>query len=60
MGTPGSEVDKVFFARNLLLRDGVGGVEGKRMTRASMMIGRVRRLDPETIHKVAREMMKLI
>ena len=60
MGTPGSELAKVFFERNLLLSEGARGAEGKRMTRATGMIGRVRRLDPETIHTVAREMMKLI
>ena len=60
MGTPGSELAKVFFERNLLLSEGARGAEAKRMTRATGMIGRVRRLDPETIHTVAREMMKLI
>ena len=60
MGTLDSELGKVFFERNSLLREGARGAEGKRMTRATMMIGRVRRLDPETIHTVAREMMKLI
>ena len=60
MVTPGSELAKVFFERNLLLSEGIRGAEGKRMTRATGMIGRVRRLDPETIHTVAREMMKLI
>ena len=60
MGTPGSELAKNVFERNLLLSEGVGGAEGKRMTRAAMMIGRVRKLEPETIHTVAKEMMKLI
>ena len=60
MGTPGSELAKAFFERNMLLREGTKGAEGKRMTRGMGMIGRVRRLDPETIHTVAREMMKLI
>ena len=60
MGAPGSELAKAFFERNSLLREGTGGAKGKRMTQATGMIGRVRRLDPETIHTVAREMMKLI
>ena len=60
MGAPGSELAKAFFDRNMLLREGTQGAEGKRMTQATGMIGRVRRLDTETIHTVAREMMKLI
>ena len=60
IGTPGSELAKAFFERNMLLIDGTKGAQSKRMTQGMGMIGKVRKLDPETIHTIAREIMKLI
>ena len=60
IGTFDSEKAKDLFERNMTQINSLKGADAKKLTPAIGMIGRVRRLDPETIHNIAKELMKLI
>ena len=60
IGTLGSEKAKDLFERNMTQLNSLKGADAKKLTPAIGMVGRVRRLDQETIHNIAKELMKLI